>query len=90
MTVAKRFGRGCDACTDLFRMAVGIEPPWVVTKSDSTRGQAAGHPPGFRQGQPVRLPAMRHCRLSGYDSEADLAALNFFQPKPTCMRGCRG
>jgi hypothetical protein len=24
------------------------------------RGQAAGHPLGFRQGQPVRLPRMRH------------------------------
>ena len=50
-------------------------------------GQAAGHPPGFRQGQPLRLPAMRHCRLSDLRQRGqDLAAPELFSARslPTC------
>src|SRR6516164_3048236 len=58
------------------------------------RGQAAGHPLGFRQGQPVRLPGMRRCGCPAYDSEEKTwRHLNFFQheaylharvPRVTC------
>ena len=51
------------------------------------RGQAPGHPPGFRQGQPVRLPGMRRCGLSGLRQRGkDLAAPELLSARslPAC------
>jgi transposase len=67
--------------TDLFQMALGIEPPWVVTKSefDAAAKRLDIHL-DFAKGSRFTCP---HCGTAGcpaYDSEDKTwRLLNFFQ-----------
>jgi transposase len=84
--------------TDLFRMALGIEPPWVVTKSefDAAAKRLDIHL-DFAKGSRFACPECGVAGCPAYDSEEKTwRHLNFFQheaylharvPRVTC-KGC--
>ena len=86
--------------TDLFGMALGIEPPWVVTKSefDAAAKRLDIHL-DFARGSRFACPECGAAGCPAYDSEEKTwRHLNFFQHEAypglrrgrLCMRGCRG
>jgi transposase len=84
--------------TDLFRMALGIEPPWVVTKSelDAAAKRLDIHL-DFAKGSRFACPQCGTAGCPAYDSEDKTwRHLNFFQheaylharvPRVSCQ-GC--
>ena len=84
--------------TDLFRMALGIEPPWVVTKSefDAAAKRLDIHL-DFAKGSRFACPQCGTAGCPAYDSEDKTwRHLNFFQheaylharvPRVSC-KGC--
>ena len=78
--------------TDLFRIALGIEPPWVVTKSDfDAAAKRLDIHLDFAKGSRFACPECGVAGCPAYDSEEKTwRHLNFFKHEAYLQRGCRG